>query len=166
MCPALFAHRRRVEKAMTTSDVPLFSMLRTRMRWHQERQKLLAENVANAETPGYRARDLRMPSFQSLVRGSGAASAMEPAVTGSTAAAGMAGVSQTSVRHIPLTAAQSTRFDIRRDTGVTTTPDGNRVNLEDEMMKVAQNQLDYQAVAGLYQRSLGLIRTAIGKRTG
>ena len=38
------------------------------------------------------------------------------------------------------------------------------VNLEDEMLKVAQNQMDYQAVAGLYQRSLGLIRTAIGKK--
>lgn len=151
---------------MTTSDVPLFSMLRTRMRWHQERQKLLAENVANAETPGYRARDLSMPSFQSLVRGGGSVSAMTPAVTGPTMAAGMAGVSQTAARHIPLTTAQATRFDVRRDTGLTATPDGNRVNLEDEMMKISQNQLDYQAVAGLYQRSLGLIRTAIGKRTG
>ncbi|WP_439576103.1 flagellar basal body rod protein FlgB [Phreatobacter sp.] len=157
---------------MTTSDVPLFSMLRTRMRWHQERQKLLAENVANAETPGYRARDLRMPSFQSLVRGGGSASGMTTAgigataTTGSPSASGISGVSQTSARHIPLTSDQTTRFDIRRDTGVTATPDGNRVNLEDEMMKVSQNQLDYQAVAGLYQRSLGLIRTAIGKRTG
>jgi flagellar basal-body rod protein FlgB len=100
---------------MATSDVPLFSMLRTRMRWHQDRQKLLAENVANADTPGYRARDLAAPN-------------------------------------------------VRRNTGLVATPDGNRVNLEDEMLKVAQNQLDYQAVAGLYQRSLGLIRTAIGKK--
>lgn len=151
---------------MTTSDVPLFSMLRTRMRWHQDRQKILAENVANAETPGYRARDLRMPSFQSLVRGGGSASGLAQAVGATPVATAMAGTSQTGSRHIPLTTASTSQFDVRRDAGVTTTPDGNRVNLEDEMMKVAQNQLDYQAVAGLYQRSLGLIRTAIGKRTG
>ena len=36
---------------MPISDIPLFSMLRTRMQWHQERQRLLAENVANADTP-------------------------------------------------------------------------------------------------------------------
>ena len=43
-------------------------------------------------------------------------------------------------------------------------PTGNAVNLEDEMIKVASNQMDYQAVTTLYQRSLGLIKTAMGKR--
>lgn len=142
---------------MTTSDVPLFSMLRTRMRWHQDRQKLLAENVANAETPRYRARDLRAPTFESMLRGT--ASAAGAASTG----AGM--MRATSPGHIPMASTQTTQFDVRRDTGVITTPDGNRVNLEDEMLKVAQNQMDYQAVTGLYQRSLGLIRTALGKKT-
>ena len=43
---------------MPISDIPIFSMLRTRMHWHQERQRLLAENVANADTPEFRPRDL------------------------------------------------------------------------------------------------------------
>ena len=38
-------------------------MLRRRMQWHQERQRLLAENVANADTPNYRVRDLVPPDF-------------------------------------------------------------------------------------------------------
>jgi flagellar basal-body rod protein FlgB len=38
------------------------------------------------------------------------------------------------------------------------------VNLEDEMIKVAANQMDYQAATTLYSRSLGLLKTAIGKR--
>jgi flagellar basal-body rod protein FlgB len=38
------------------------------------------------------------------------------------------------------------------------------VNLEDEMMKVAANQMDYQAASSLYIKSLGLIKIAIGKR--
>lgn len=142
---------------MATSDIPLFSMLRTRMRWHQDRQKLLAENVANADTPGFRARDLRPLDFGSMARGAAAATA---------AASIGAGPMRTDARHIqPAGGGSQTRFDVRRDTGIVTTPDGNRVNLEDEVLKVAQNQMDYQAAAGLYQRSLGLIRTALGKRS-
>ena len=38
-------------------------MLRTKMQWHQERQRLLAENVANADTPQFRPRDLSPPKF-------------------------------------------------------------------------------------------------------
>ena len=43
---------------MVITDLPLFSMLRTRMHWHQERQRVLAENVSNANTPEFRPRDL------------------------------------------------------------------------------------------------------------
>ena len=39
---------------MGITDIPIFSMLRTRMQWPQERQRVLAENVANADTPKYR----------------------------------------------------------------------------------------------------------------
>jgi flagellar basal body rod protein FlgB len=42
--------------------------------------------------------------------------------------------------------------------------DRNAVNLEDEMLKVAANQMDFQAATTLYTRSLGLLKTAIGKR--
>ncbi len=40
---------------MAITDIPILSMLRTRMQWAQERQRVLAENVANADTPNYRA---------------------------------------------------------------------------------------------------------------
>ena len=48
---------------MPITDIPILSMLRERMEWHQERQRVLAENVANADTPNYRARDLAPPDF-------------------------------------------------------------------------------------------------------
>ncbi|MGH6676724.1 MAG: flagellar basal body protein, partial [Xanthobacteraceae bacterium] len=49
---------------MPIADIPILSMLRRRMEWHQEREQVLAENVANADTPGYRPRDLDPPNFQ------------------------------------------------------------------------------------------------------
>ncbi len=45
-----------------------------------------------------------------------------------------------------------------------TRPAGNAVNLEDQMLKVSANQMDYAAATSLYSRSLGLLKTAIGKR--
>src|SRR5882757_6378044 len=52
------------EGAMPISEIPIFSMLRTRMQWHQERQQVLAENVSNANTPNFRPRDLAPPDFE------------------------------------------------------------------------------------------------------
>jgi flagellar basal-body rod protein FlgB len=136
---------------MPVSDIPLFSMLRTRMQWHQERQKVLAENVANADTPNFRTRDLKPLDFGSQVLGS------------QVQAAGQVRVASTNAAHITGSTGASTfatagngRYDVK--------PAGNAVNLEDEMMKVAANQMDYQAAISLYSRSMGLFRTALGKR--
>src|SRR5438477_4877847 len=51
------------DQGMPISDIPLFSMLRTKMHWHQERQRLLAENVANADTAKFKPLDLAPPRF-------------------------------------------------------------------------------------------------------
>ena len=135
---------------MPVSDIPLFSMLRTRMQWHQERQKVLAENVANADTPNFRTRDLKPLDFGSQVQAGGQA-------------AGQVRVASTNPAHITGSAGNSafatggnSKYDVK--------PAGNAVNLEDEMMKVASNQMDYQAAISLYSRSMGLFRTALGKR--
>ena len=48
---------------MSTGDLPVMAALRTRMQWHQERQRVLAENVANSDTPNFKPRDLVEPKF-------------------------------------------------------------------------------------------------------
>ena len=131
---------------MPVSDIPLFSMLRTRMQWHQERQKVLAENVANADTPNFRTRDLKPLDFGSQVQ-----------------AAGQVRVASTNPAHITGSAGTSA-FETGGNSKYDVKPAGNAVNLKDEMMKVAANQMDYQAATSLYSRSMGLFRTALGKR--
>jgi len=132
---------------VTITDLPLFSMLRNRMHWHQERQHLLAENVANADTPNYRPRDLAPLQVDRL------RPTLAPVALERTAAGHQAGF-----------AGASGRYEVSRLGGYEVRPSGNAVNLEDEMIKVAANQMDYQAAATLYTRSLGLIKTALGKR--
>jgi len=131
---------------MPISDIPIFSMLRTKLQWNQERQRILAENVANADTPEFKPTDLAPVNF-------------DPAT-----APGIAPVAllRTSAMHLASTEdAASFKQQAGRDFDVV--PTGNAVNLDDEMLKVAANQMEFQTASALYTRGLGLIKTAIGK---
>ncbi len=129
---------------MAIGDLPIFAMMKTKMHWHQTRQKLLAENVANADTPGFRPRDLK-----EMRGGAGMDFSIQPAMT--------------SPMHLT-TAASTGGFDGRNGFRFETTPSGNAVTLEEEMLKVAQNQADYQMATTLYTKSMQLLKTAIGRR--
>ena len=134
---------------MAISDLPTLSILRTKMQWHEERQRVLAENVSNSNTPNFKPRDLVEPKFEV---GSGK-------VDGGATTLAMA---RTSAGHIAPDGADPT-FQQNGRTGFLTRPAGNSVSLEDEMLKVSANQMDYAAVTSLYSKSLHLLKTAIGK---
>jgi flagellar basal-body rod protein FlgB len=133
---------------MSINDLPVLAALRTKMQWHQERQRVLSENVSNSDTPNFRPRELVEPKFDRT-----------GAVTGSM---GQLALTVTSASHMAPSGAASS-FDQNRNAGFETRPAGNAVNLEDEMMKSASNQMDYAAAASLYSKSLHLLKTAIGK---
>lgn len=132
---------------MAISELPIFSMLRTKMQWHQERQRVLAENVSNADTPKFKPRDLREPEF-------GKPTPVAMAV----------GLNRTDPGHIAGMGLSPPKFRSDRPGGFETRPAGNSVTLEDEMLKVASNQMDYQQASTLYAKGLGLVKTALGKR--
>ena len=133
---------------MPISDMPIFSMLRTKMHWHQERQRLLAENVANADTPRFAPRDLVPLNFDQT-----------------RAPLGSLTLARTNPGHVGESAGGgSSRFHLNRKSDFESRPSGNAVGLEDEMLKVASNAMDYQAATALYTRGLTLIKSALGKR--
>lgn len=130
---------------MELSSSSLFRALAEKMRWHQARQGVLAENIANADTPGYAERDLKAFSF---------GDEMKSLATVTTSA--------TSPNHISISSGGADGFSTE-STSFEVSPSGNGVTIEDEMMKVASNDMDYQTVTALYTRSLRLIRTALGR---
>jgi flagellar basal-body rod protein FlgB len=135
---------------MAMNDLPILSALRTKMQWHQERQRVLAENISNSDTPNFKPRDLIEPKFDNKGGAVGGA-------TGSLA------MMRTSTSHLATTGgSQSFNHDGGRS-GFQTRPAGNAVNLEDQMLKVSANQMDYAAATSLYSKSLHLLKTAIGK---
>jgi flagellar basal-body rod protein FlgB len=109
---------------------------------------VLAENVANADTPGFRARDLAPLDPDRMISPPGAVV-----------------LARTSAGHLGASGfGEAGQFEPQRDARYDIRPTGAGVTLEDEMMKVAANQMDYQAATSLYTRSLALFKTALGKR--
>jgi flagellar basal-body rod protein FlgB len=135
---------------MAITDIPILSMLRMRMDWSQVRQKVLAENVANSDTPEYHARDLAPLKFP------------DPTQVSSSPVTNVA-LAVTEGGHMAGFGGESPDFPTQNKTGYEVRPAGTAVSLEDEMMKVAANQMDYQAATAIYTRSLKLLKTALGR---
>jgi flagellar basal-body rod protein FlgB len=129
---------------MDIQHIPLFSLLSSRMSWLSARQSVLAENVSNADTPNYIARDLRPLDFAGILRDQ--EFALRPA--------------STSPNHI----APRTGFQPEEAEGEGGTPNG-RVSIEQEMIKLSDTQVHYQTATNLYQKAVSMFRTALGARS-
>ncbi|MGB6342298.1 MAG: flagellar basal body rod protein FlgB [Xanthobacteraceae bacterium] len=127
---------------MPINDIPILSMLRERMLWQQARQQVLAENVANADTPDYQPKDLAPLDFSQQLA---AALPLE----------------RTSAEHIAAVSDTGSQFATGGGGPFEIRPRGNAVSHEDEMMKVATNQMDYEAATEMYTHSLNLIKLAV-----
>lgn len=109
------------------------------------RLSLVSQNIANADTPGYRARDL--PAFAEVwANGSGVhLTATRPGHMGAPAGS-LAG-----------------RPDESAAMGAMS-PNGNDVSIEDQMMTAAAIRQDHDLALGVWSKSLDMLRSAIGKR--
>lgn len=133
---------------MDFSKLPLFSAMTRRMTWLGERQQVLAQNIANADTPGYAAQDIKEPSFKELMGGASSRLAMAATAPG----------------HIRAGDATKAAVDRTPDTERTTS--GNSVVLEDQMMKVSKTAMDFQLTTNLYRKHIAMIKTALGRGGG
>src|SRR5262245_34558897 len=130
---------------MDLSNIPLFSLLNNRMSWLSTRQAVLAENVSNADTPNFVARDLRPLDFAGILRDQ--ESALKP--------------QSTSAGHI----SPRNGFRTEEAVGEGGTPSAV-VSLEQEMIKLSDTQVQYQTATNLYQKAVNMFRTALGARSG
>lgn len=121
---------------MDPTDIGLFRLAEQRLAWVDQRQALLSQNVANANTPGYTPTDLA-PFASRLAT---AMSATDPAHFGT-------GAGRVGLAHV--------RPHERA-------PDGNAVSLEDQLGKVADTASTQALVANLYRKYASLFRTALG----
>jgi flagellar basal-body rod protein FlgB len=107
------------------------------------RQSQIARNIANADTPGYRARDL--VSFSE------------------TYSSGQRGTDMRISRSghlVPGIAAPAYRST---DLGGEASPNGNTVSLEQEMVRATQAKSNHDLALTVYKTSLDIIRTSLGR---
>ena len=138
---------------MEVSNIPLLSMLKERMTWLNQRQDVLSQNVANADTPGYTARDLKPIDFAQALRNAASTTASSVALA------------TDDPHHFAIAPQSAGGFADISTPDVESTPSGNSVSLEQQMIKVADTQAQFQAAANLYAKAITMMKTAIG-RTG
>ncbi|MBL4601500.1 MAG: flagellar basal body rod protein FlgB [Emcibacteraceae bacterium] len=141
---------------MDLKDISLFKTLNQKMTWLNQRQRVLAQNIANANTPGYVSQDLKKVSFQShLNNSSSAGNAQSGTVMKVNQPGHMSGLGGTSAA-----------FEIKQVNSeyIETTPDGNTVDLERELTKMAEVQMEYTLATNLYKKHIGMLKSALGRR--
>ena len=131
---------------MDLFQIPFFNIVRSRMSWLEQRQDTLAENVANASTPNYTAQDVKPVDFAKLLAGEmPAAEALRV----------------TDPHHLQGGRGNSGLFQTVRAPDRESSPDGNSVVLEDQMMKLSETQMQHEAVTGLYRKAVELLKLAV-----
>lgn len=130
---------------MDLASTPFFGLLRARLDHLSERQQLIAENIANASTPGYRPRDLDTAGFDRML------------ASASNHGGGLM-MSRTNAGHMTPSGSTSVHVITRDDSE--TTIDGNAVVLEEQMARAAETRMSFETGIALYQKGLELVRLA------
>jgi flagellar basal-body rod protein FlgB len=139
---------------MNLTNIPIMAALKQRLGWLNHNQSVITENISQADTPGYRAKELDKQEFSGLV---------EELSGGKTSSVQMR---SGNARHMDLSGGTVGNYRISEAKGREESPNGNSVVLEEEMMTLANNQMEYGMVINLYKKNLGLLKKAIGKDSG
>jgi flagellar basal-body rod protein FlgB len=137
---------------MTIENISLFQAMNAKMSYLAERQKVISQNVANADTPGYMSQDLRKVDFSKLVANI-SKDKMHVAMEESNPAH-MAAPDQSPN---PKMATSKSPYEVK--------PDGNSVVLEEQMVKSSDVQMNYTLMLNLYRDAADMIKTSIGKKS-
>lgn len=130
---------------MDLQGIGLFRMISQQLRWLGQRQDVLAQNVANADTPGYQAHDIAPIAFGDALK---QATAMSPAVT--------------QAGHLSGKIADGAAAKVKALVPWEVSPDGNGVVLEQQMTALAETQANYQMATELYRKQVAMLKLAIG----
>lgn len=128
---------------MDPNRIGLFDLAEQRLAWVNRRQAVLAENIANVNTPGFKAHDLQ-PFASALAN----ADVVEPV--------------QTQPNHLPGTASTDAPDEVA-DRTQAQSPDGNAVSMDQQLVKLADTETSHELVTAIYKKYLGLFSMALGQ---
>ncbi len=134
---------------MELKSLTLFQAVKKRMDWLAQRQEVLSQNIANSDSPKYRARDLKPYNFKELLRSEGSQLNMVASGKG----------------HLPGRRKRIRDFaEVSDRRPFETNPTGNSVVLEEQMAKVGETGANYKMATNLYRKHVSMLRMALGRK--
>lgn len=134
---------------MTLQNIPLMKAMSAKMNYLEKRQGVLSENIANADTPNYRARDLTKVDFGSVLKDVVKTDRVRLATT--------------QPGHMPPPGEIETAKDAKQKITYEVAPAGNAVIIEEQMVKANETNMEYTLLTNLMRKQSGMIRTALGR---
>ena len=128
------------EAAVNLAEIPLFDLAERRLAWIDSRERVLARNIANADTPGWKPQDIR--AFSADLRRA------------------QSSLVRTDPHHLMSNGAER---PLAPKTRGERAPDGNAVSLDDQLARLADSETAHELASDLYKKYLGFFRLAIGR---
>lgn len=137
---------------MTTENLSLFKALGAKMDYINQRQRIISQNISNADTPGYKPQDLVEVDFRSALKNIDKQRSRNVFVE-KTNNGHMTGPNDIND---PDSRKQKKTYEVA--------PVGNAVIMEEQLIKSGRNMVDYNMMTNLYQKNVGMIKTALGRQ--
>lgn len=138
---------------MTTQNIPLFKALGAKMQYLNQRQGVIAQNIANADTPNYRPQDTSEIDFGRILDHVSQGKDKIQKVR----------MESTNELHMPAVNELPDPESKKQKITYEVAPAENAVILEEQMLKSGQTTMDYNLMTNLYRKNVNMIRTALGR---
>lgn len=135
---------------MSISNLPLSKALAAKMDYLDRRQQVIADNIANGDTPGYQSKDLTKVDFGAVLKDVSNPFSIQ--------------VKTTDPKHMPGPDAVRNAKDRKDKLSYEVAPDKNGVIMEEQMVKAAKTQMDYNLITNLMSKNSTMYRIALGQQ--
>jgi flagellar basal-body rod protein FlgB len=133
---------------MSTENISLFKALGAKMDYLTMRQRVISQNIANADTPGYKPQDLKPVDFGAVLKD----------VSGSNNVT----MVSTNGMHMPSPDEIAQGKAAKKKDPYEVAPAGNAVVIEEQIINSNQSAMDYNLITSLYNKNVRMIKTALG----
>ena len=137
---------------MTTENLSLFKALGAKMDYINQRQRVISQNISNADTPNYKPQDLVDVDFRNVLKNIDKQRSKNVYIE-KTNNGHMTGANDVND---PDERKQKKTYEVA--------PVGNAVIMEEQLINAGRNVMDYNLMTNLYQKNVGMIKTALGRQ--
>jgi len=136
---------------MTTQNIALFQALGAKMDYLNQRQRVISQNIANTDTPGYRPKDLEKVDFGNVLKN---------------VVDGQKNVSleTTNDGHLPPASDVNIADPRKQKRTYEVAPAGNAVVMEEQLINSGQTVMDYNLMTNLMRKNMSMIKMALGRQ--